>query len=269
MFDHLMQKLGRSFNEYRFIIYSGFNANEIDLSSDDPLRTVVLHISDEASSVPYELCRKVRTVFKSYLPNEGIVQNLHSLALGYVESTPDLPPVQITERQQNVFFSGNLNGNRLLLFRVLAKPRISPVLLPRDVVSFLNPGMNCDHFMKSSYIRFTSHFRAGLSGKQYAAHLINSKIALCPQGFQSAETFRHFEAMRAGAIVVSDRLPMLDCYRGSPIICLDDWRNLKSLIRRLLSAPDHLMQIQKETLAWWRDVCSERATAARIAYLIR
>jgi len=266
--EHLRQLMGDSFYEYGFIIYSGSDALGIDLNGADPSKTVVFHISDESSSVPYELCSKVRAVFKSYLPRERIVPNLYSLPLGYVGSTPDLDPLPINERQQNVFFSGNLNAKRVLLFKTLATPKVSPVLFPWHVLSVLNSSMRCDGFLPHSYIRFTNGFRRGLAPDDYARHLVNSKIVLCPSGDLSQETFRHFEAMRAGAIIVSEELPPLDCYRGSPIIFVNNWRGLRNLITNLLATQEELLERQAKMLAWWKTVCCESATATRIARII-
>lgn len=265
LFAELKRAMGSSFRDTDFIIYSGTNSDETDLSGHDPAKTVVIHISDESSSVPEVLCKRVRAVFKSYLRAEGTPHNLHAFPLGYVDWTPDYAPLAIDARPLNLFFSGNFNRHREELFRILSTPRFLPAPLPLRVASRLNRSKTCDGFFPNSYLRFTDGFGRGMSGEEYARHLVNSKIALCPRGFRSRETFRHFEAMRAGAIVLSERLPPLHCYENSPIVVIDDWRGVRKIVSRLLASPAELAERQATTLAWWRDVCSERATAARIA----
>ena len=263
--DQLRRLLGGVFEEFQFIVYSGGGSADVDLSAGDPAKTVVVYVSDKSASVPYELCAKVRVVFKCYLPRERVVPNLYSLPLGCVASTPAFAPVPLNQRRQNVFFSGNLNGSRVPLLKVLGTPIGLPGMVPRRILSLWKPSMTFNAFIPPSYICFTKGFRSGLSGYEYGQHLVNSKIVLCPRGFRSAETFRHFEAMRAGAIIVSEELPPLDCYAGSPIITVGDWWGLRGLIANLLSRPECLMKLHNEALAWWNDVCSEAAVALRIA----
>ncbi len=67
-------------------------------------------------------------------------------------------------------------------------------------------------------ITLTDGFARGLSPETYGRKLALSKTVLCPRGFSSTDTFRHVEALRAGAVVISEPLPDLHLYRGSPII---------------------------------------------------
>ena len=238
-----------NFEDFKFIIFSPGSGSEsapVNLDTKEAQKTVVLFISDETSLVPFDLCKKVKTVFKSYLPSEQLLPNLFSLPLGFVDTTLNLESIPINERKYDLFFSGNLNENRLELFKVVTAPAWSPI------------------WSKQSYIKFTDGFRKGLDGAEYSRMLVNSKIVICPFGFRSPETFRHFEAMRAGAIIVSEKLPPLNFYRNSPIIILDDWRHLKDIARQLLSDKENLKQRQIETLKWYQNKCSEEAVASQV-----
>ena len=112
-----------------------------------------------------------------------------------------------------------------------------------------------------SYINFTSGFKAGLSPDQYGSMLTDSKVVLCPKGFDSTETFRHMEAIRAGAVVISEPLPDTHFYRNSPIRCVSNWREGVDPAKHLCTNPEALRDAQRRTIQWWRDVCSERAAA--------
>ena len=105
----------------------------------------------------------------------------------------------------------------------------------------------------------------GLPGEKYAEMLSNSKVALCPPGYHTPETFRHFEAMRAGTIVVSEPLPELDFYVGSPIVTVRNWGDARKAVSDLLGDIDALQERQEQTLHWWEQHCSERAVARRMA----
>lgn len=264
--EELRRLMGPEFRRNQFVIFSGSNADAIQLEGHVPQKTFVFHISDETSSVPHALCARVRAVFKNYLPEENLTRNLFSLPLGYAATTLERPPTPILERPQSVFFSGYLSRRRLPAFHALSGSWASTIagLLGRA----LRRPVRCGSLLPNAYIQFTHGFGKGLSGPEYADHLAQSKIVLCPRGFLSSETYRHFEAMRAGSIIVSEPLPPLRFYQGSPIITLDRWRGVRERLLELVSQPDRLVSLQKQTLAWWSDQCCELATAAYVARVI-
>ena len=113
----------------------------------------------------------------------------------------------------------------------------------------------------SATINFTSGFATGISGSEYANILYNSKIVLCPKGCTSSETFRHYEAMRAGCIIISSDLPDTEFYKNAPFIILKDWKKINSIVRALLMQPDKMQELHLATLDWWKDKCNEGAVA--------
>ena len=100
-----------------------------------------------------------------------------------------------------------------------------------------------------------------MSGEDYRRVLYDAKIAICPGGYASRESFRHYEALRAGCVIISEPLPDTRFYRGSPIIVLDDWRNLRGVVRELLREPERLETLHRQTRKWWQDMCCEEAVA--------
>lgn len=101
-------------------------------------------------------------------------------------------------------------------------------------------------------------------GARYSEIMADTKICLAPRG-SSAETYRFFEAMRQGCVVICNRLPGHWFYDGCPAIQIDDWRDLEACVRPLLAEPDRLLALHRESLAWWESKCSERAVAETIA----
>jgi hypothetical protein len=246
-FRHLRFQLGRQHQQYQFFLLSSHDPDIVPQSASfDGKRKVLFFISDESGSVPWRLSSDYFAVFKCYLPREFRNTNIFPFNLGYVRGVPYHDPKPVNLRSTNVFFSGALHTNREVFFREIYAP---------DETTALNGKIS------SSYVQFTNRFKGGLSQKEYGDLLSDSKIALCPKGFQSSETFRHIEALRAGAIVVSEPLPNTLFYRGSPILVVTDWASGLEKIRAILEDSAILQELQYRTIFWWQDVCSEEATA--------
>jgi len=263
--SRLRRILGQAFERFDFVVFSGREPVVPDLSAADPKRTVLIYVSEEFSRVPHDACARALAVFKAYLPAEGLAPNLFSLPLGYAITTPYLPPKPANERRYSVFFSGALRRNRRPMYQSLLYPAGLPFSLPYRALFALRGRGPHRRVLGGSYLAFTRNFGQGLPGDEYARFLVDSKIVLCPRGAKTPETFRHFEAMRAGAVVVSEPLPALEFYVGSPMVVVESWHALRPLLLGLLSDPDELAERQQRTLAWWAERCSEDAMAGKIA----
>ena len=97
----------------------------------------------------------------------------------------------------------------------------------------------------------------------YSDLLAGSCISLVPRG-NSAETFRFFEALRAGCIVICEPLPDHWFYRGAPVITVRDWSELPAVVLPLVRDQVRLEELHLATLDWWRTRCSEDAVAAYV-----
>jgi len=178
----------------------------------------------------------------------------------------------------DLFFSGYLNRNRIDLYKQFRPIRWLPKRdligrypreLARRLVEKVCPERCFDDVFPASSIRFTEWFGKGLEPAVYARTLADTKIALCPPGFVSNETIRHWEAMRLGCVVISAPLPPNRFYKDSPIIQLQDWSELKPLLSRLLANPAELYELHAKTVAWWHNRCSESAVAESMAAILR
>jgi len=269
-FTQLREQMGEDFEGCTFYVLSTHKIDVVPQSASIPgEKKVLLFMSDEFSSIPWHLRSSYFAIFKSYLPREVPGTNIFPFHLGYVKGVPSFEPKSVDERGIDLFFSGNLNANRTPLFRAVHPLfRLVPSFVPDRALAFfvrkvLLGRLNLDLGIRipGSYINFTSGFKAGLSPVQYGSMLADSKIVLCPKGFDSTETFRHMEAIRAGAVVISEQLPDTHFYRNSPIRCVSNWREGVDLAKRLCADPEALRDAQRRTMEWWRDVCSERAAA--------
>ena len=266
LFHHLSAEMGRSFEEVQFVVWSHLGPDGMPkaITRDNGRRKVVLYLSDESGSVPYQLTKHASAVFKCYLPREFPEQQIFAMPLGYVAGLPESDPIGMDRRRHNVFFSGCVQKNRLAMASTLYQLATGHVSLTdgEALGEFHRTGdVDLSRAFPNSYIHFTSKFGSGLNGIEYAATLEQSKIALCPPGWKSNETFRHFEAMRAGCVVVSSPLPATRLYRGAPFVILDSWAELGNTVGALLKDLPRLRLLQEQTVAWWESVCSERATA--------
>mgnify|MGYP005820362627 CR=1 FL=1 len=116
---------------------------------------------------------------------------------------------------------------------------------------------------ESSVIEWYRGFDNGQSVEKYSELMSDTKIALCPEGTSSPETFRYFEAMKAGCVVVTSPKPSSWFYDGAPHI-ETDWTNLPQIADNLLSNPSALEDYHKKSLAWWDSRISPLAVAQYI-----
>lgn len=270
LFYHLAHEMGSDFTEFEFLVWSHMGPGDVpeSVSAHSGERRVVIHLSDESCSVPDCFANAPSAIFKCYLPREYPERRVFAMPLGYAATAPASRAIPVEHRTYNVFFSGCSQNDRLAMATALyrlANRNFSPPA-PEALKEFcLSESANLSQAFPDSYIRFTSQFASGLSSAEYSTVLANSKIALCPPGWKSAETFRHFEAMRAGCVIVSGPLPDTRIYRGAPFVILEDWASLGDAVTELLSNPGQLQKLQKQTLSWWQSVCSEQAMARFIA----
>ena len=271
--DALRERMGESFAHYSFHVFNCGNPAVRPASMDDPHpRKVLIYTADERGTLPLELSEHYVAIFKGYLPDDRKPGNIFPLPLGYVNGVTNGSTAKSCDRELDVFFSGNLNRNRIALYREFSMLRYVPAWLVESGIA--NPKMrNAIRFVfgadfskafERGYICFTRNFGEGLSRKNYAEKLNNARIAFCPGGFHSAETFRHFEAARAGCVVISERLPDNVLYRNAPILQVNSWREGIDLANELLADPERLAAVQEETLAWWNDHWSANAVARDI-----
>jgi hypothetical protein len=271
--DRLRALMGEQFSDYAFFVLSSHRGDvRPDSASHAGRHKVLIFMSEERSVVPVALQEHYHAIFKAYLPHEMPGTNIFPFNIGYVRDVPAYPVRPTADRATDVFFSGNLSLNRLSLYRSLHPTyrrlpisvlRLAFVRCPGGLAARVVP-RDLSRVLPSSLLRFSSGFKDGLSPEDYGRELADSRIVLCPMGAHSPETFRHIEAMRAGAVIFSEPLPDTHFYRGSPLVVVDDWRSGINRVKQLLSDEAALAAIQRDTVTWWQTVCSEAATAAYV-----
>ena len=99
--------------------------------------------------------------------------------------------------------------------------------------------------LPSKKINITKGFNMGFNPSEYSERLHSSKIVICPAGNVSMETFRHYEGLRSGTVVVSPRLPQNEIYKDNYIVQVDNWdKDVGNVIVDLLSDLDMLQLVK-------------------------
>jgi hypothetical protein len=279
LFDALSYELKEIFNDYFFYIFSTHDISRLPAiinQSLDVNKLILFYISEETGFVPEHLRPYFKAIFKTHIAYEP-GGNIHSLTLGYIDevifSTDNLPAIE--DRKINIFFSGNLQKNRSDLYRQFSILRFIPLPILVNLIRgplrniFLKLfGSDFSSETKKIKVKFTDGFMKGYSKNEYKDYLLQTKILLCPKGFQMTETFRLFEGLNAGCIVISEKLPEVDIYRDVPVIQIDSWEKGLETAEELLSNPLLLRKIQYDGIVWWKDNCTYSAVAKRIAGII-
>tara|TARA_R110000765_G_scaffold72792_1_gene142167 strand:- start:5195 stop:6022 length:828 start_codon:yes stop_codon:yes gene_type:complete len=205
--------------------------NDVELSLDK--RNIILALHDEymTDCIPDEWKNRDDVlVFKSYLMPKQEAKNVFPLPLGFNAKHIKLVNRPIKDRPTDIFFSGHMASEK-------RRHYMQPVI---DFFSVLpvnkHPKMD---------VNITKGFNMGFSSEEYSRRLHDAKIVICPAGNVSIETFRHYEGLRSGAVVVSPKLPDNEIYKGSYICQVDDWDNdIGPVLMDLISDLDMLQLVK-------------------------
>lgn len=267
---HLITELGIERFYFEFYLHRDQSIDGISSNFNETnIKKVLFILCDEHNDIKSTNVNGFDFVFKTYLNSE--VSNFIPLPLGYNSEISEQPILDSFNRDYDVFFSGNLNKNRLLgLYKTLHKLNF----LPNSIFRYLykRPSLQSlfritfpKYFIEeksNNYICFTNGFNSGLSKKEYAEKLSQSKIALCPKGFVSAETFRLYEALRQGCLVICEKLPSHSFYKDAPFFQIDNWKNLNKQLDAIFQM--NLKNLQERSIIYYKENLSEAATATYI-----
>lgn len=102
----------------------------------------------------------------------------------------------------------------------------------------------------------------GLNKDEYSAYLNNSKIAFVPVGSASIESFRFFEAMMCGCVVVSVEQPNIEIYKSAPYIKIDNWSYIESVTDNILSNESLMSYFSSMARKWHTKYCTPEGLAS-------
>lgn len=270
-FKCLKEKLGIAFETYSFYVFSAHTIDSaIPASKGIPGdKKILFFFSDEHGSYTPELNDHYLLIFKSsmkatsYYPKND---TLYPFPIGYVTGVKQIDQKKYSERSVNVFYSGNLSNPRIPIFKNLLGLAYIPdwvfksffYFFKQQTVNFL--GRDFSNYFPNSYIKFTTGYGKGLSKQEYAEMLGNAKIVLCPKGFINNETFRMYEGLRCGCIIITEKLPDHEFYVNAPVYEVKDWKEGIILVKKLLAKPiDELEALRIKMIKGWAENMSEAA----------
>jgi hypothetical protein len=205
--------------------------------------TVLIILSDELYRVPPSL--PALTVFKQYAAIEDRISI--PFPLGFQRGFPAVAPQPIGKRPIDVGFLGRMYPHRKAFLTELTNhPKL-----------------------RSFRLNLTSEAR--VSVPEYSAFLNDARISLCLPGNYSPETFRFYESMKIGCIVVSVRMPENGLYRSHPGFQVDDFNDVNhvaEVLQSILEVPEQFDSLQLRSLEAWESHYSPAAVAAMIKNVV-
>lgn len=239
-------------------------------------KRVLIWFGEELGLIPSDtLLGRFDITLKAYIHEDYAEKNLLAFPMLLPGEVPVCDIVPFEERKYNVFFSGNLNTNRVPLLVELNQQSSwwEKIFVPLyrckgggRLLDFIYGGKEFDLSaqVEKSIIRFNNGFNKGFSKPEYAAITANSKIILSPRGFVSAECFRIFESMRQGCVVICEQLPHTSVYKDIPLVQVKNWKNIRTLVGELLADEQKLKEMSSAAIKFYQNHLSLEAMAKYI-----
>ncbi len=186
----------------------------------------------------------------------------HLLPMGYGIPS-DVPIVEFAQRRYLSSFLGSIAKvpKRHVLRFLIGTPKAYSRTRLVEVLRRIEDRYGPDRIRVSC----TSDFQESLSqGQSYAEVMAETQFCVAPRG-TTHETWRVFDGLKAGCVVIADHLPRYPYYRGSPILQIEDWRDLPDMLDALMRDPAKLQALHRESLRFWQDELSEERLAQRYA----
>ena len=99
-------------------------------------------------------------------------------------------------------------------------------------------------------------WNSGEGTSSYTDVINNTKIMPVPIGSGSVESFRFFEAMMCGCVVLNTGVPPTEFYNKAPYVKLDDWNQLVEAMDMLLSNEKRMEEMSQKSKEWYQEFCS-------------
>ncbi|PSR19831.1 exostosin family protein [filamentous cyanobacterium CCP3] len=226
-----------------------------------------LLLGQSAKNFAHRFAKKTRyrlKKIKSLLLGKSKIIPIYDIPPGYLNSK-DLPIEPMQDRTCDVFFDGSVVQHQYPVWSLRYWSKTPKAQSREEMVANLKQ-------FKDKNPQFQVHLALvdGFAGfnytpeNTYSQNLMNAKICLAPRG-TTLETYRLFEAMRYGCVIIAESLPSRWFYNGAPIIQIGSWQNLGPVLTKLLNNPMLLQSIHQQTLDWWETKCCGRVVGKYIA----
>ncbi len=186
------------------------------------------------------------------------------LPLGY-HSQVEVPQVPMAERALDTFFVGQVRqaAPATRYQRYLSSSKIEA---RKQIWSVLQEVQKEGRWrMDLGDVAADQNQSAGAAFGSYSERMMQSRICVAPRG-SMADTFRAFEGLRAGCLVVANPLPKDEfLYPGAPLLILDHWREIRGILTQYARDTDLLEEWRSKALAWWDGHLRPEVTALFLA----
>jgi len=208
---------------------------------------VLMIVGDEEALFKFEELQHPRMHIYVMSPRKQaryLRDNVSFLGTGYspaVRHLDFIPPV----KDIDYFFAGQVTHER------------------RQIMNKYIRSLEGDTNWNGKYLATTS-FTSGLDPEEYIETMARAKVAVCPSGPETPDTFRLFEALECGAVPIADtRVPSnknnadfgddyWEFFFGEPVPfpVITDWGNLHGYIQDVL---DNYDAISVKVATWWNN----------------
>jgi len=253
------------FEDYLFIFY-GHNGIKKPISRlfKHPKKVLICE-GGENKMLDFESIKdNYLAIFAHYAQTKNKV--VYSIPLGPF-GTVSNTPLGLSERLYDISFCGCLNNNRVELASAITNIASKWITLglqyaKSKTLKFLS------YYGKTkrpgSFFHFNPDFNKGVDKDFFNYIVSHSKISICPKGWVNAETFRFYESMKLGCVVVCNKLPDRWYYKNAPVIQVDDWYGGYNKALELLKQPKELERLSKAAIQFYNKNLSGKAAAKYI-----
>lgn len=167
--------------------------------------------------------------------------NVYPLQLGETKFFKGHPRIPINQRPIDVSFVGQFDPYRRADFYEVIKDGMADTI-------------------DNSVFHFYQGWNNGI-GDRYSDIMTNTKVALVPCGSASLDTFRFYEAAKAGCIIICPPQNNYDFMEDAPYIPIPSWGILKHILEIVLRDEKLLYRRSLKTRNFWEEHLSPEAAS--------
>ena len=169
------------------------------------------------------------------------------IPLGY-HSQVEVPYIPIKDRALDMFFAGEVRHpvakTSYKYYTSTSKFEVRGQLW-RELTKLKN-----DWIIDFGAIASVDNKRNAQAFDTYSEKMMNTRICLAPRG-TLPDTFRHFEGMRAGCLIISNPVPVEPYLYGAPMLLINHWRELEGILKKYGRNNDFIEEMGNKANAWW------------------
>jgi hypothetical protein len=186
------------------------------------------------------------------------------LPLGY-HSQVEVPQIAMVDRPLDTFFAGQI-GETIPSGSYKHYTSTSKIQARKQIWHELRAlQAKAKWCMDLGDIAADQQHQAPAAFSNYSEKMMQSRICVAPRG-SMADSYRAFEGLRAGCLVVANRLPKDEfLYPDAPLLILDHWRELGGILDRYARDIEALEQWRARSLDWWHTQLRPEVVAVMVA----